>query len=47
MCPGDFGRITYRDGGMRSSCRIDDIERVANKEEAEALVEGRQSEDGE
>jgi len=47
MCPNDFGRITYRDGGMRSSCQIDNVERVADKEEAAALVEARAGEEGE
>jgi len=41
MCPNDFGRITYRDGGMRSSCRIDNIERVATKDDAISLVDAR------
>lgn len=41
ICPNDFGRITYRDGSMRSSCRIDDVERVGNKDEAVSLVESR------
>ena len=44
VCPNDFGRITYRDGGMNSSCRIDNVERVASKEEATELVESRKSE---
>lgn len=44
VCPNDFGRITYRDAGRRASCRIDDIESVANRDEAEAMVEARQSE---
>ncbi len=47
VCPNDFGRITYRDAGMQSSCRIDNVERVASKEEAEALVKSRTAEDGE
>jgi len=44
VCPNDFGRITYRDGGMSASCRIDNVERVTSKEEATALVESRKSE---
>ena len=44
VCPNDFGRITYRDAGRRASCRIDDIESVANRDEAETIVETRQSE---
>ena len=47
VCPNDFGRITYRDAGMTSSCRIDNVERVASKEEAVALVESRTAEDEE
>jgi hypothetical protein len=47
VCPNDFGRITYRDAGMQSSCRIDNVERVASKEEAEALVKSRTEENGE
>ena len=34
VCPGDFGQVTYRGGGMRSGCRIRDIERVGSKDEA-------------
>ena len=45
LCPNDFGRITYRDMGMRESCHIDNVERVAGKDEAEALVESRKSQD--
>ena len=41
MCPNDFGRITYRDAGMRSSCRIDNIEKVESKDAAVSLVEAR------
>ena len=44
ICPNDFGEVTYRDGRMRSSCQISDVERVASKEEAEALVSSRESE---
>ena len=47
VCPNDFGRITYRDAGMTSSCRIDNVERVASKEAAVALVESRTAEDEE
>ena len=46
VCPKDFGRITFRDAGMKSSCRIDNVERVASKAEAKALVESRAAEDG-
>jgi hypothetical protein len=41
MCPNDFGRITFRDAGMRSSCRIDNIEKVESKDMAVSLVEAR------
>lgn len=41
MCPNDFGRITFRDAGMRSSCRIDDIVKVDSKDAAVAVVEAR------
>lgn len=47
ICPNDFGRVTYRDAGMRTSCRIDNVERAASKEKAEALVESRKAEDEE
>ena len=39
--PNDFGRITFRDAGMRSSCRIDDIVKVDSKDAAVAVVEAR------
>ncbi len=45
LCPNDFGRVTYRDMGMSKSCLIDNVEAVAGKDEAEALVESRKSED--
>jgi hypothetical protein len=41
----DFGRVTYRDGGMRASCQIDDVERVASKEAAKEIVAARKSEE--
>ena len=41
MCPNDFGRITFRDAGMRSSCRIDNIEKVDSKEVAVSMAEAR------
>ena len=44
MCPGDFGRIRFRDGGIRSDCRIENIERVSSKDEAVAIGEGREEE---
>ena len=47
VCPNDFGRITYRDAGMQSSCRIVNVERVESKEAAVALVESRTTEDEE
>lgn len=45
VCPNDFGRVTYRDGGMRASCQIDDVERVASKEAAKEIVAARKSEE--
>ena len=46
VCPSDFGKITYRDSGRAlASCRIDDIERVGNKDEARAIVELRKQEE--
>jgi len=45
VCPNDFGRITYRDGGVRTSCGIDNVERVESKEAAVALVESRTADD--
>lgn len=41
MCPSDFGAITFRDGGMPTTCRIDNVEAVASKDEAIALAESR------
>jgi len=41
MCPNDFGRITFRDAGMRSSCRIDNIEKVESKDMAVSMAETR------
>ena len=41
MCPGSFGRIVYRDAGMRRECRIDDVQAVSSKDEAKAIVEAR------
>ena len=41
MCPNDFGAITFRDGGMRVTCRIDNVEAVSSKDEAIALAESR------
>ena len=45
LCPGDFGRVTFRSSGMSERCRIEDVERVRNKDEAEAIVESRKSSD--
>jgi len=41
MCPNDFGRITFRDAGMRSSCRIDNIEKVESKDVAVSMAAAR------
>jgi hypothetical protein len=45
VCPNDFGRIVYRDGRMRQQCNIDNVERVASKEAAIALVDARSEEE--
>ena len=45
ICPNNFDRITYRDGGIRKSCRIGNVERVGSKDKAKELVESRKSED--
>ncbi len=48
-CSKGFGEIVYRDrmGGGRGiqSCRIDTIERVESKDDAEAIVEARKEAD--
>ena len=41
VCSKSFGEIVYRDMGRMESCRIDTIESVASKEDAEGLVEDR------
>ena len=41
VCPRDFGRITFRDAGMRSSCRIDNIEKVESKDVAVSMATAR------
>ncbi len=42
VCSGGFGEIVYRDMGRRlESCRIDTIDRVASKDDAEGLVNDR------
>ena len=41
LCSNDFGRVTYRDGGRRMSCNIDNIEQVVSKADAEDIVEAR------
>jgi hypothetical protein len=42
VCSNSFGEIVYRDMGRRlESCRIDNVERVASKEDAEGLVKDR------
>ena len=45
LCPDDYGRVTFRYAGMRESCRIENVEQVADKDEAKALVEARKSEE--
>lgn len=42
ICSNSFAEIIYRDMGRIERCRIGDIERVENKDEAEALVAERQ-----
>ena len=42
VCSNDFGSIVYRDAGSPVNCRIDGIERVESKEQAQALVKERQ-----
>ena len=41
VCSNGFGEIVYRDMGRVQSCRIDTIESVASKEDAEWLVKDR------
>lgn len=41
ICSRGFGEIVYRDMGSVQSCRIDTIESVASKEDAEGLVKDR------
>ena len=49
ICSDGFGEIVYRDrmgsGRGLESCRIDTIERVDSKEDAEAIVAARQGSD--
>ena len=45
LCPDDFGRVTFRSAGMNERCRIENVERVKDKDEAEAVVESRKSEE--
>ena len=42
ICANSYAEIIFRDMGRIEQCRIGDIERVQNKEEAEALVAERQ-----
>ena len=42
ICSNSFAEIIYRDMGRMQRCRIGDIERVENKDDAEALVAERQ-----
>ena len=41
VCSDGFGEIVYRDMGRMQSCRIDNIESVASKDDAEGLVKDR------
>ena len=41
VCSDGFGEIVYRDMGRMESCRIDTIDSVASKEDAEGLVKDR------
>lgn len=47
ICSDGFGEIVYRDGmgsmARLETCRIDKIERVDSKEDAEAIVEAREA----
>ena len=44
VCSNTFGEVIYRDMGRRlESCRIRNIEEVANKDDAEGLVEDRKA----
>jgi hypothetical protein len=43
VCSDSFGEIVYRDVGRRlESCKIQTVERVASKEDAEGLVKDRE-----
>lgn len=41
VCSNDFGKVTYKDGGRRMSCDINNIEQVANKKDAVGIVEAK------
>ncbi len=41
VCSDGFGEIVYRNMGRMESCRIDTIDSVASKEDAEGLVKDR------
>ena len=41
VCSNDFGKVTYKDGGRLMSCNIKNIEQVANKKDAEGIVEAK------
>jgi hypothetical protein len=47
ICSDGFGELAYRDGmgsmARLATCRIDTIERVESKEDAEAIVDARDS----
>ncbi len=45
MCSNSFGKIVYRDmGRVLESYRIRNVEAVADKDDAESLVEDRKAE---
>jgi hypothetical protein len=41
ICSNDFGKVTYKDGGRRMSCNIKTVQQVADKEDAEGIVEAK------
>ena len=42
ICSGGFGEVIFRESGIgRTTCRIDKIERVENKDDARAIVAER------
>ncbi len=41
ICSNDFGKVTYKEGGRRMSCNIKTVQQVADKEDAEGIVEAK------